>query len=126
MWFSLLGLIEHLPAEQYEEKIRLYRELLSELNPPSHEQKEVVLQVLDLAMEEGGVPFARQEATHLMRQLRNRPTVVSEALLGLARTGVDAKSLPDAREGLVRSFSASCPRSTKLFDEKTMSSTCPR
>ena len=100
MWFALLSLVERLDQSHAEEKIRRFRELLADLDPAPHEAAQLTFELLDLLQQTLGDPAVRAEAIKLLQQFDKKPQVISEALLALARAGIDRAALPVAAPAL--------------------------
>jgi serine/threonine-protein kinase len=93
LWFALLHMIEHLPAERAAEKVARYRELLVDLVPPMEEAGRIVCGLLELLQDSQGCAEARREAVRLLQAFPGNAFVRQEALFALSRVGVDAAGL---------------------------------
>lgn len=113
IWFSLLGLIEHLDAPQVEDKLTLYRELLADLDPPVEEQKHLVFEMLELALKANGPRALRKEAGNLLEKHPRNISVITEVLLGLSKVGMADDAVPQVERALARARRYACPEPTR-------------
>jgi serine/threonine protein kinase/tetratricopeptide (TPR) repeat protein len=100
LWFALLSVIEHLPANLAEEKISRYRELVAELDPEPQELGRATFDLLDHVHRKDGIAATRAEVLRLLQSNSDKVHVMVEALLAIGRTGVGTKDVPVLKDAL--------------------------